>query len=265
MSIRQRHGAVLALCCLLVLSGCTGVRRVPPGPDQTWQYQLQGRIDTTVAAGIFDIDLFETPTAVVDELHRARRTVICYVNAGAVEDGRPDVDAIPAQVRGTELEDWPGEYWLDIRRIDVLEPFLAARFDLCKAKGFDGVEPDNVDGYTHESGFPLTASDQLAFNRLLARLAHDRGLTVGLKNDLDQVDELVSDFDFAVNEECAEFDECDVLTAFVDQDKPVLHVEYGLDLDEFCPVTEELGFRSIRKPLTLNAKVEPCPVESSAR
>lgn len=252
------RGAVLLACGVLVVSSCAGPR--PPGPDETWQYQLQGRIDTSVAAGIYDVDLFDTPAAVVDELHRAGRTVICYLNAGAVEEGRPDTADIPADVRGAELADWPGEYWLDIRRTDVLEPFLAARFDLCRDKGFDGVEPDNVDGYTHPTGFPLTADDQLAFNRMLARLAHERGLTVGLKNDLDQVAELAADFDFAVNESCAGYDECDVLEAFTAQGKPVLHVEYDLELDEFCEVTGPMGLRSIRKPLDLTAGFEACPV-----
>jgi hypothetical protein len=258
--MRTLRVVLLACCGGLALAGCLVVRSgdVPP-PEQTWQYQLDDPVDTTVPAGTFVVDLFDTPSAVVDELHRAGRTVICYVNAGAVEPGRPDTDRIPDDVRGEELDGWPGERWLDIRRLDVLEPFLAARFDLCKAKGFDGVEPDNVDGYVEESGFPLTAADQLAFNRMIARLAHDRGLSVGLKNDLDQVDELVSEFDFAVNESCAEHDECDLLEPFVVQGKPVLHVEYDLEPDEFCPATAPLRFRSIRKPVDLTAEVEPCP------
>ena len=103
---------------------------------------------------------------------------------------------------------WPGERWLDIRRLSVLEPLMATRFDMCRDKGFDAVEPDNMDGYRNSTGFPLTAHDQLAYNRLIAELAHERGLAVGLKNDLDQIPELVGDFDFAVNEECAEYDEC---------------------------------------------------------
>lgn len=41
-----------------------------------------------------------------------------------------------------------------------------------------------------------------AFNRMIARLAHERSLAVGLKNDVDQVEELVEDLDFAVNESC---------------------------------------------------------------
>lgn len=115
----------------------------------------------------------------------------------------------------------------------------------------------NVDGYTQRSGFDLTASDQLTFNRMLARLAHERGLAVGLKNDLDQIPELVDSFDFAVNEQCAQYEECDALAPFVEQGKPVYHVEYELRVDEFCPPPP--GFRSIRKPIALGPEVTPCP------
>lgn len=86
---------------------------------------------------------------------------------------------------------WEGERWLDVRRLAELEPLIGKRFDMCREKGFDAVEPDNMDGYRNKSGFPLTAEDQLKYNRLIAKLAHDRGLSVGLKNDLDQIPQLV--------------------------------------------------------------------------
>jgi hypothetical protein len=47
-------------------------------------------------------------------------------------------------------------------------PILAARIDACRAKGFDAVEADNVDGFANSSGFALTAADQLAYNRTIA-------------------------------------------------------------------------------------------------
>jgi hypothetical protein len=159
------------------------------------------------------------------------------------------------------MEGWPDEKWLDIRRWDVLGPILAARFAVCRQKGFDGVEPDNVDGYANDSGFDLTPADQLAYNRMLADLAHERGLTVGLKNDLDQVDDLVDHFDFAVNEQCAQYKECDTLQPFVDQGKPVLHVEYSLPLSAFCPPPP--GFLSIKKALRLTAEVQACPAAAA--
>lgn len=229
------------------------------GGDTRWQYQLQGAVDTSVPAKTFVIDLFDTPESVVEELKAGGRTVICYVNVGASEDWRADSAALPAEVRGTELADWPGEFWYDVRRTDLLEPFLASRFDLCREKGFDGVEADNVDGWTNDSGFDLTAEDQLAYNRLVARLAHERSLTIGLKNDLDQVADLEPDFDFAVNEQCAQYDECGKLEPFVRAGKPVLHVEYGLGTGAFCTETTGMGFESIRKPRDLTVPREPCP------
>jgi hypothetical protein len=90
-------------------------------------------------------------------------------------------------VLGKDLEGWPGEKWLDVRRLDVLGPIMQARLDLALQKRCDGVDPDNMDGYQNESGFPLTSQDQLAYNIWIAGQAHASGLAVGLKNDLGQI------------------------------------------------------------------------------
>ncbi|MFN7148418.1 MAG: endo alpha-1,4 polygalactosaminidase, partial [Microthrixaceae bacterium] len=119
-------------------------------------------------------------------------------------------------------------------------------------------EPDNIDGYTNRSGFALSGADQLAYNRMLARLAHARGLAIGLKNDLEQVPQLVTDFDFAVNEECAVYDECEVLAPFVAAGKAVFHAEYELTTDEFCATSRSLGLSSIRKRYDLDVWRQTC-------
>lgn len=229
-----------------------------PRAGLTWQWQLTGTIDTSVKADVFDVDAVTTPAGTVAALRGAGRRTICYVNAGAYEDFRPDKSRFPAAVLGKPLDGWLGERWLDIRRWDILEPILTARFETCRTKGFDGVEPDNVDGYANESGFPLTAADQLTFNRRLAGLAHRLGLGVGLKNDLEQVADLAPAFDFAVNEQCAEFRECERLKVFVTAGKPVFHVEYELATTQFCPTTKALGLSSMRKHLDLDAWRQPC-------
>ncbi|MGH3415524.1 MAG: endo alpha-1,4 polygalactosaminidase, partial [Actinocrinis sp.] len=102
-------------------------------------------------------------------------------------------------------------------------------------------------------------ADQLAFNRMLATLAHADHLAIGLKNDLGQVPDLVADFDFAVNEQCAQYDECAQLSPFINADKAVFHVEYELSLDRFCPRTTALGLSSMRKNIALDAPRWPCP------
>ncbi|GAA3232603.1 endo alpha-1,4 polygalactosaminidase [Actinocorallia longicatena] len=229
--------------------------RWSPEPGTAWQWQLDVPVDRSVDVPVYDIDGFENSAAVVDALHERGRKVICYISVGSAENFRPDYKAFPPEVMG-ESNGWEGERWLDIRRVDVLKPIMARRFDMCRDKGFDAVEPDLTDAYVNKTGFPLTAADQLKYNRMIAKLAHLRGLSVGLKNDLDQIKELVRYFDFAVNEECAEYGECERLEPFVTAGKAVLHVEYALPLGRFCG---RKGFSSMRKRLELGAWRDPCP------
>jgi hypothetical protein len=229
-----------------------------PGLGLTWQWQLVGVLDTSVRVDVYDLDAFTTLAATVAALRSAGRHTICYVNVGAREDFRPDAGRFPASVVGNGLEGWPGERWLDIRRWDVLVPILTARFATCRGKGFDAVEPDNADAYSNQSGFPLTQADQLAFNRRVAELAHRMNLAVGLKNDVEQAAALAPAFDFAVNEECAKYHECERLRVFVGAGKPVFHVEYDLATGQFCPAVRALGFSSMRKRLELDAWRQPC-------
>ncbi|MFF1510042.1 endo alpha-1,4 polygalactosaminidase [Streptomyces sp. NPDC058326] len=228
-----------------------------PAPGLAWQWQLSGRLDPTVDVPVYDIDGFDHPASTVADLHRRGRKVICYLSTGAWEDFRPDADRFPASVLG-KGNGWEGERWLDIRRTDVLEPLMAERLDMCRDKGFDAVEPDNMDGYENRTGFPLTAADQLRYNRLIARLSHERGLAVGLKNDLDQIPQLLPDFDFAVNEQCAQYTECDRLAPFVAAGKAVFHVEYELKTSQFCPQARKLGLSSMLKRYDLGVWRQAC-------
>lgn len=234
-------------------------------PGQTWHIDLEQPVDTSVRADWYDIDLFDNSAATVSALHARGGRVICYFSAGSSEDWRADFASLPRAALGMPLDGWPGERWLDVRAPAVRQ-VLAARLDLAAARGCDGVEPDNVDGYANTTGFPLTAADQLDFNAWLAAEAHARGLSVGLKNDLDQIPELVDQFDWALDEECLAYDECDLLAPFIDAGKAVFHVEYVDDpadgpalADTVCPGTEALGFSSLIKEWDLGPWRIACP------
>ena len=229
-----------------------------PQPGLTWQWQLSGRVDTNVEADVFDIDMFENDAAVVRDLHQRGRKVICYISAGSWENWRPDAGRFPDSVKGRELDGWPGERWLDIRSLDVLAPIIEGRLDECRSKGFDGVEFDNIDGFENKTGFSLSGEDQLTYNRYLAQAARSRGLAAGFKNDVEQASDLVGSFDFAVNEECFEYRECGKLGVFIQANKAVFHVEYGLSRSKFCKQARKLGFSSLRKHLDLDAWRRPC-------
>ena len=116
-----------------------------PVPGTSWQWQLMGDINTSHDVEMYDIDLFDTPQSIIDELHAEGRIVICYFSAGTYEDWRADAGDFPEAVLGEGLDEWPGERWLDIRQLDILEPIMKARLELAVEKACDGVEPDNVD------------------------------------------------------------------------------------------------------------------------
>jgi endo-alpha-1,4-polygalactosaminidase (GH114 family) len=235
-----------------------------PAPGTTWHWQLTGALDDSIDAQMYDIDLFDPSAATIAGLHDDGRVVVCYLSAGSHEDWRPDADVFDPASIGDPLDDWPGEHWVDIRHPSVRDA-LAGRLDLAVDKGCDGVEPDNVDGYQNQTGFDLTADDQLEFNGWLAAQAHARGLSVGLKNDLDQVAALEPQFDWALDEECFAYDECDLLAPFIDAGKAVFHVEYvdavadGPALHaEVCPQALARMFSSLIKRWDLDAWSMPC-------
>jgi hypothetical protein len=229
-----------------------------PGVTTSWQWQLLGTVNTAYLVDLYDIDLFDTPATLIASLQATGKRVICYFSAGSFEDFRPDVTSFPPQDLGNPLGDFPDERWLDIRSPTVLT-IMEARLDMAVAKGCDGVEPDNVDGFTNNSGFSLTSADQLTFNRSIANEAHERGLSVGLKNDLDQISDLIDFFDFQVNEQCHEFDECAALDAFISAGKPVFNVEYepvlvsdAVARTQLCDAARARNFRTLILPFDLD-------------
>ena len=253
----MRGAAVVAAGLLVALIGPASAQeraaRWTPAPGTTWQWQLTVPVDLSVEADVYDIDGFDNSARVVARLHALGRKAICYVDAGAYEDWRPDARRFPAAVLGKPNPLWEGQRWLDIRRLDVLGPIMRDRLDMCRAKGFDGVELDEVDGWTNDTGFPLTAADQLRYNRFLAREVRARGMAAGLKNDLEQIPQLLDSFDFAIVEECYEYGECGALRPFVAAGRAVFHAEYRRAPSRFCPVATALGLSSMRKRLDLGS------------
>ncbi len=261
---------------LILLSACTPDETTPVAtvnptrtdvlwqPEQglRWQVQYVDDPDFSIDSDVFDLDLFETTETQIETLHADGKKVVCYLNAGAWEDWRPDSDEFPESVLGADYTGWPGERWLDIRQIDALAPIITARLDLCARKGFDGVDPDNLDGYTNATGFPLTAEDQLAYNRWLAAEAHQRGLGIGLKNDPEQAAALVNDFDWATTESCFAEGWCDELAPFIENGKPVFDIEYteeGMQPKDFCTLAADLSIDAILKHRNLDVWLMTCP------
>jgi hypothetical protein len=226
--------------------------RWQPHVGATWHWQLAGPLNTSYSVSIYDIDLFDTPASTIAGLRASGKRVVCYFSAGSAENWRPDFNRFTGSDLGHGLDGWAGERWVDTRSANVRE-IMKSRLDLAAIKGCDGVEPDNIDGYTNQPGMALTASTQLNYNRFLAEEAHARGLAIGLKNDIDQLRELEPHFDFAVNEQCHQYDECGGYSVFTSKGKPVFIAEYASKYrnnidgarDALCAAARAANYRAL--------------------
>ena len=232
-----------------------------PAAGLTWQWQLTGKLNLDLSTDVIDIDL-DVGKSVVDHYYALGTKVICYISVGSYENWRTDADQFPDEVLGKDYEGWSGEKWLDIRRIDLLAPIMLARLDECAAKDFDGVEPDNMQIWDNDTGFPLTYEDQLRYALWLADEAHKRGLAIGQKNAPDQTKDLVEIYDFAITEDALYNKWAKSFLPYIQVDKPVFAAEYtdlSGDFQKFCRQSKELGFSTILKHRDLNAWMETCP------
>jgi hypothetical protein len=234
-------------------------RWTPRPTTKPWQWQLQGRIDTSIDVPVFDVDGFETPRRVVGRLHRLHSRVICYLDVGSWESYRPDKDEFPRSVIGRRYQGFPNERWLDVRHFREFSKPLEQRFSMCRHKGFDAVEPDNLAGWENKTGFAIGRPAQLRFNRWVARQVHRRGMAVALKNDGRQARQLVGDFDFAIVEQCFQYHECGYYKPFIRRRKAVFEAEYELQVGQYCAIARRINFSAIGKSYDLRAKPwRPC-------
>ncbi|WP_443044872.1 endo alpha-1,4 polygalactosaminidase [Streptomyces sp. Go40/10] len=233
---RAALGALAAtlLVTVTALAGCaSGTReengaarpatvRLPPR-HAGFDYQIGGAYPPPAGVRIVSRDRSDSPAPGLYN--------ICYVNAFQAQPAERSswpADLLLRDARGGVVidRDW-NEPLLDLRTPAKRER-VARRveqwIDGCADRGYDAVEPDNYDSYTRSHGL-LTAADATAFMALLSRHAHARHLAIGQKNTAELAGRRArAGLDFAVTEECGQYDECEVYAkAFDDR---VVDIEY---------------------------------------
>jgi hypothetical protein len=237
-----------------------GAPRPKPEPLATWQIQLTGTLDTTLAVRVYVADI-ETPVSVIRGLHSAGRIVICYFSAGTMESFREDAPRFPAESLGMPLSSFPDERWVDVRNATV-RSIMQDR--LAKAAGVecDGVHPSGLAAFAGTTGFDFTRADQVTYNRWLTTAAHALGLSIGLVDgDASLSQELVADFDWTVVWSCVASN-CPAATPFVGAGKAAFLIEYGDQsrASEVCPKAKDLGLSAIiKRDSDLDAFRAGCP------
>lgn len=244
-----------------------------PSPGLTWNYQINGALGD-VSNGqdfdVWDIDLYDNDEEAISSLQNKGAKVICYFSAGSYEEWRSDASDFSQSDLGSELDGWPGERWLNVSS-QAVHDIMLARMDIAVQKSCNGIEPDNVDGYINDNGLDLTQQDAINYIQFLSDAAHERNLSIALKNAAEIITTVVDMVDYSVNEQCVEYDECDTFALFIRQGKPVFHVEYpkGSDTDnelsvssnareEACGAAGESQFSTIIKNMNLDSWIETC-------
>ena len=215
----------------------------------------------------------------MDSRHAKGQKVVCYFSAGTWESWRPDADQFPDEVLGNRLGKWSRgpnvERWLDIRA-DVVRAAMRARIAKAQEKGCDAVDPDNVDIHDNDNGFSLSADDSLNYVQWLITESHSRGMAFGLKNAPDLLTSVMTNIQFAVNEECVQKKDCFLYERLVTAGKPVLHIEYPKgDDSNNDPVPGELmvgacafmrshRFSTLIKNMDLDEWVQHCQAVGSS-
>ncbi len=237
-----------------------------PDTDLSFDWRLDNvDSNTSFSAEVVDLDAFTTTKETIDELHAQGKKVFAYLSVGTVEDWRPDAGDFPPSVVGKKYHGWQGERWLDIRKTSELQNVMTARFDRIKAKGFDGIEPDNIDGYEYPNpGFKLTEANAISYCEWLINQAHARGLSIGQKNATGLATQLVDAFDWILLEDAFVDDFYREADIYVERGKAVFMVEY-LDkmnpqkfTSEVCPTAQQKGYIAILKDRDLTAGKTDC-------
>lgn len=207
----------------------------------TWEYDNGGRgiinraLTDRNSDGVINGSGNTTEAAAVSAAIKAKKT--SYVYGGQTLSLSNDQRTFAA-LAGQTLPGWP-EYVYNIggftagntaAKFKLLRALMAGHMQRAKDLGCDGLEPDNIDAYANVTG-GITATDQYRYNVWLAQTAHNMGLVIFLKNDLDQIANtgtgvlngqgLVNFYDGLVNEECFDYVECSKAKPFTDQRKPI--------------------------------------------
>ncbi|KAF2673983.1 endo alpha-1,4 polygalactosaminidase precursor [Microthyrium microscopicum] len=256
----------------LLASGVATAATLPKAdvwqPELTpkWQIILSSTLNSASRivpsdAKVWDLDVFETSASTISKLQDAGSKVICYYSAGTSEEGRNDLGGLTSSDYGKGLPDWPGEKYINIKS-DRVWSVMKGRIDMAKEKGCDAVDPDNMDGYSNDNGLGLTQADAIAFVKKQSSYAHSLGMSIGLKNAEEILDQVQDSIEFAVNEECTKTGRCAWYNNLLAAQKPVFHIEYGSksDSNTYCLKSMSNGnqFATVIKHLSLDGWVVYC-------
>ncbi len=222
-----------------------------PDPEANWFWQLDNEGPLELPFDVWDVSLYDVSDQYLQSLKSQGVYIICYFSLGTSEEYNSDRADFQTADFGKTMEGYPTEMWVNPQSTNVKQ-IMVRRLEYAKSRGCDAVEPDNINYQDKETGFSVSPTQQVAYLVWFSQEAHKRGLAIGMKNNLDQAEILQPYFDFAVNEQCFEYEECAELEVFVNAGKAVFHAEYlpkyqtsEQERQNLCRQAKQLNFRTL--------------------
>lgn len=279
LSSQRAIGVLLVLGFALVgayttvnIFAASSLKPVPPNSRFAWL--LQGSpnpavMDAETGPKVYDFDYLNSSASQIASIKAKGVTVICYFSAGTDEDWRPDHSQFKAGDTFGQLPGWEGELIVDTRSANV-RTIMANRIQTMNNLGCDGIEPDNIDAYTNSNSIPLNETTTLDYMQFLTDTAHSYNMSIALKNGGDLVNKklpngktVMQAHDFAVVEQCYEYNECDAYQPFIAANKAVFIVEYKGTASTWassvsCKDANAKNYDAYLMNLNLNGPRTPC-------
>lgn len=209
-----------------------------PPAGGAWDYQIGGPYTPAANVQVVSRDRLVAPVA--------GKYNICYVNLLQTQPDEPGQsttnpplgttswwlknhpNVVLKDASGRPITDpvWDDEVVLDVRTAAQRAELASVQkpwFQKCKDDGFQAIEPDNIDADVRSSGL-ISHAQVREYLKIVVPYVHSIGLAIGQKNAVGADDanlqwatdgpRFVTDvtpaqgFDFAIAEECGEFQEC---------------------------------------------------------
>ena len=260
---------VIFVAVLVMTPNQSFAQSAPAASDQ-WRPARDGRFDVQLneplllerVGDLLVLDLDLTSAGDVALVRASGTRAGCMFSAGTIPADSTTRTGLSSIVVGRPVTEKQDRFWLDIRDLNLVAPFIDEKMKECKDKGFDVAIPMDLEAYMSRSGFAIGRRQQVDFGRFVAATARRHGLLAGLWNSRSLIGDLAIDYDFGVLAGCFEGGWCNDSTPFKAFKKPIYLIEYDdssrPDID-FCKATDQFGAVGVIKRRVMDAWLKNCP------
>jgi hypothetical protein len=218
---------------------------MPANKVDSFSLQSWGPLEkTSGSADVVFVDADLVSAAYVSQLKGAGKKVVCYIDAGTLENWRDDTSNFDSAAMASKYKGFGGtEKWLDVTKWETFKAPMSKRINEASSKGCQFIEYDNTDCDINmcvpgASASTLQAKQSEYINWLISS-AHGLGMGVGLKNSQSHIQQFASQIEFAINEECQTYSECDLYSGLVSANKAIFGVEYKSHGGSVCSTAKK--------------------------